>query len=227
MFKICSPSKCSRKANLLEKTDLEVLAWIEQYVRVLFPENGIEYWTIPGLYEGKRGHAPLRDRLPPHNLAGGRVLASAVPGKNEGRRIIVGYASHEGLFAEIADAKFFGKAEDAWQIAIALQAAFEEVFTWQEQPRLVDFALHVPRRRHAPSYTLRGASSCQAITVEATDEKVVISTDAGVVLLAEDLGVAPMHYVKSMLHDWAIVASAFGIPLVDNTQVAAAASCVV
>lgn len=156
-----------------------LVAWLEKYVNVLFPENGIEYF---GDNRYRRGQFLRReDRVPGAGLTNDGVHHVACyvrTGSNEGRIIEVALYLRADVFLSLAWIKSFGSADECWAIARAIDAALNSILFWGEVPELVAMSDKVPRE-----YAwYRQTSLTEEVTILSGLDKVLVSTASGLVL---------------------------------------------
>lgn len=128
--------KYLRPTDLTGKPYAVLCRWIEDLVRALFPESGIEYWADPTrLGQARPGELTPKDGKPDWVS---NILSTVYHGRNEGRHIDVGLKLRDGTVKQITWAKSFGSGDECWAIARAVAEALELIFNYEEQPEIVD-----------------------------------------------------------------------------------------
>ena len=137
--------KFLRPTDLTGKPYAELRRWIEDLVRALFPDNGIEYWADPDAL-GRNAAAQLeltpKDGKPAWVA---NVITTVYHGHNEGRHIDVAFKLRDGTVRPITWAKSFGSGDECWAIARIVAEALELAFHYEEQPEIVDMYRLLPR----------------------------------------------------------------------------------
>ena len=184
-----------------------LVAWLEKFVNVLFPENGIEYFADN---QFGRGRALKRDdRVPGAGVADDcvhHVACYVREGANEGRIIEVMLYLRGDVFKSLTWIKSFGSADECWAIARAIDAALNSIIYWNEVPQLVSMADKVPRQYNWHRQT----SLTEEVTILSGMDKVLVSTASGLVL--EDRSWEGQAYAESQATavalDWVTVLTA-------------------
>lgn len=179
-----------------------LLDWLEQYIYVLFPENGIEYWadnrqrsktnllrgdTVPGSYEGE-------ERV--HHCA-----CYVRAGSNEGRIIEINLYLRSDVFRSICWMKSFGRDDECWMVARAIQAALDSIIFYHQVPQIVGLASSIPRQQKWH----RTTSLTERVTIATTPHSLTVATASGTVLDSRDwssLGGNAKYKVENYLDDW-------------------------
>lgn len=183
----------------------QLTSWLERFVNVLFPENGIDYWSE------QKFLGP--DSLKPNDLvptaSGGttgvnHVACYARPRGSEGRIIEVGLFMHTQRMQYLTFAKSFGSDEECWQIARAAAAALDSIIFSHEIPAIVEMADRIPRDQK----WRRETNLTQPVRAVLSPTKLYIATSTGVVLENRDFqseGANAKFHVQAIWEDWELV----------------------
>lgn len=182
----------------------ELVRWIEAYVNVLFPDNGIDYWS-----DHKFGGGSSLKHEDPVPAVGGddgvhHVACYVRGGHCEGQIIEVGLFLRNGQFKYLTWAKTFGKDDECWMIARAISAALDSLLLWNEIPEVVEMSDKVPRQYR----WYRESNLHEEVTIAASYSGLVVSTPSGLILDNRDWsehGVNAKFYVESRVQDWKTV----------------------
>lgn len=191
----------SQTSSVGDGTVGALLAWLKKYVDVLFPENGIEYWS-DNQYGGENDLKPA-DRLP--GVAERNHVACYVrQGRSEGLIICVDLVLRDGTLKPLSWVKTFGSEDESWLIARAVSAALESILFWEDLPEIVSMADKLPRK-----YSWhRESSLAEVVAIAATDVSVRIATPSGILLEERDWsgkGESAKYYVEAIVADWKTV----------------------
>lgn len=176
----------------------ELAAWLGKYVDVLFPENGIEYWS----YGSGQGALRSASAVPLAGLAQDTVHHVACyvrGGSNEGQIIELALSLRDGSFRSLAWVKTFGRADECWQIARAVNEALNSMIFCREVPEIVSMADKLPR---AGLYS-RVTNLPHKVTVWSSLSSVLVETERGQVLDARSW--ADSHSAARVVADWVSV----------------------
>jgi hypothetical protein len=179
----------------------DLLDWIQRYVDILFPENGIDYWSERSL------QSLARTDVIPKNIDHFAVYVRS--GHCEGLIIMVGIVLKDGSTFKVSFAKTFGKEEESWMIARAISTALESIYLWEELPELVLMAEAVPRK-----YKWNRESSLQEpVILRSTDNSLTVLTESGLVLSQFDGGDSPYvkYEIEAKLKDWNTILKNMGV----------------
>ncbi len=169
-----------RVTDLAGKPYSELRRWIEDLVKALFPDNGIEYFADPGHLDRKTEAPPELTPKEGKPEWVSSVICAVFHGANEGRHIDVSLRLRDGTVKQVTWAKSFGPADECWAIARVISEALELIFHYQEQPEIVDMYRLLPREHQ----WLSAVKIPGGVTVE-RDESSVSLRLAGNVLLAQ------------------------------------------
>lgn len=197
--------KSVRKGSVGDGSVGDLVDWLEQYINVLFPENGIEYWA-----DNRYGGADALKRFQPAPKAEcgdegvHHYYCYVREGSCEGRIIEIRVHLRSGRDLSVVWAKSFGDADECWEIARAISEALESIFTWEEIPEIVDMAAKLPRSR----LWRREVDLPETVTIDMTGYRLLVSTENGNVFDDRDWsseGVNAKFYPPSRLDDWVMV----------------------
>lgn len=187
----------------------DLVNWIEQYVKLLFPQSGIEYW-----YDNrhtKTGYKPF-SALPgtkDNSEDLHHVACYVSKGSCEGRLIYVTLALRDEQMRSLTTVKTFGKEDECHQIASAITEALDHIFFNREKPLLLDFAKRVPRTRTSWCYE---TSLNEKVLLTFDDTSIVVKTESGTTLYEQsfdDQGQNARFNVDSQRVDWSKVLDSF------------------
>lgn len=194
------------KANVVgDGTVGELVSWLEKFVNVLFPDNGIDYWADTSKCGGN--FLKAEDRLPVAGVADSSVdhVACYVrPGSCEGRVIEVLLSLRNGAFKSLTWAKTFGNADQSWQIARAIDEALNAVIFWHEEPEIVAMSEKLPRQQSWHRQT----SLVDEVEILCAMDRVRVSTASGLVLDERDWSgqvKTAGSNAKAVVQDWVTV----------------------
>ena len=211
------------KGNIIADGTVGALVnWLEQFINVLFPENGIEYWSV-NQYTGQRGL--LYDAPVPKYGDGPQDVRHAAcyvrPGGCEGRAIEVALVLNDDSISRLAWIKTFDKDDAAWLVARAISEVLTSILYWDEIPEIVDMSLKVPRQYR----WYRETNLKEPVTIASTLQQITISTRSGVVLENRswaDQGVNAKYVVEARLKDWKTVLTNLKVRFEEVTEKRAA-----
>lgn len=192
-------------AAIGDGTAEQLTSWLERFVNVLFPENGIDYWSEQKFL----GPDSLKsnDLVPTaacSTTGVNHVACYARPRGSEGRFIEVGLFMHTQRMQYFTFAKSFGSDEECWQIARAVAAALDSIIFSHEIPAIVEMSDRIPRDHK----WLRETNLTQPVRVILSPTKLYIATSAGVVLENRDFqseGANGKFHVQAIWEDWQLV----------------------
>lgn len=188
--------KTTRKGLVGNGTLQELAKWIERFVNVLFPENGIEYWSSRTLAEKENW---TLDKRPVAHIA-----CYVTEGHSEGRMIRLMLFMRDGGYIEMPWAKTFGSWDESWDIAKAVSNALESIIIWGDVPLLVEMADLMPRshnwsRETSLKYPIMIHADKGTLSVMAPDSNLLAKYDFGV----EDR--LAKACVRAHINDWKTV----------------------
>jgi len=183
----------------------ELQKWLEKMVNILFPQNGIEYWSDNRGRE--RPHLKPFQELPRAGR-GSEDVDHAVGyvrlGRSEGRMIEVGLMLNGGVFQSLAWAKSFGPEDECWQIARACTKALEHIFLFEEVPAIVQLSEKLPRR-YAGS---REVAVAGKVTIAVEPSAFTVTAANGLALDRQDFPgnrEVAAHHINAYVKDWCTV----------------------
>lgn len=214
-FKFFAPT------NLTGKPYSELRSWIEDLVRALFPDNGIEYWADPEHLARKPGDTEELTPKEGRPAWVSQVQVSVCHGSNEGRRIDVSLKLRDGSHRTVTWAKSFGSGDKCWAIARVISEALELVFHYEEQPLIVDLYRALPREHR----WLSTVSIPGGVTLIRDHSSVSIFLPGHVLLSRRDFGGRPegrKPYMDAYQADWLTVLQAHKVPTTVDVRESAA-----
>lgn len=156
-----------------------LVSWLEQFINVLFPENGIEYWSDDRYGKGRYLKRDLA--VPAEGLTDDSAHHTACyvrEGSNEGRIIEVALYLRGDELKSLAWIKTFGNSDECWSIARAINDALNAIIFWNAVPEMVAMSAKVPRQHS----WYRRTSLEEEVTVLSTADTVQVTTASGLVL---------------------------------------------
>lgn len=183
-----------QKAGPLQK-------WVESYVRTLFPEAGIEWWSC-NEYGGpkdlkKDSPLPATGTSPEHI----HHYACYVRTGNESPIIEVSFVLKNGDMLNLTTAKIFDNRSTCWEICHAIERALDSIFSYEQIPEIVDLAAKLPRK----AWWSNEADISEPVHVEQTTTTLAVRTTSGRIIDQRDFaehGAAAKYYVESYAEDW-------------------------
>lgn len=184
----------------------DLINWLEAYVNVLMPNNGVEYWSDNRYGRGRS--LKQTDRVPSATATNDedRVDHAAcyvIDGCSEGRIVHIVLFMRDGSFIKLAWIKTFGQEAECWQIARAVSVALNSLLRYGELPRLVEFAAYLPKRQRWD----RATTLEEEVIIQKGGQTLTIATYR-TVLAQYDLsvhGAAAPFYFDALIEDWKIV----------------------
>ena len=177
-----------------------LLKWLELYVRTLFPENGI-YWWSDNQY------------MQPPALKADSILpgpsdiyhfACYVFRGNESPMIDIDFVARGGVHSNLTTIKIFAATEMCWQITAALEEALFSIFFYEEIPQIVEMSKKLPRKHEWYDETCL----TEHVHIDRTQHSVIVRTTGGTVLDERDfseLGEGAHYAVDAYVADWTTV----------------------
>lgn len=189
----------------------EMSAFLEAFINILFPENGIEWWKA----NDTAGYFCLAagDPMP---KAGSEtecvhhVACYARSGSCEGDIVEIGLSLRSGAYARLATAKTFGGEDESWAIARAVGLALNSVIFYWEIPELVELAANLPKAQRWH----RQSSLAEPVVLSHSDTLVSVVTSSGKILSTHDLaqfGTDARFYAKAYVSDWSTILKNMGV----------------
>lgn len=183
----------------------DLVDWLEKYVNILFPGNGIEYWG-----DNKHGGKNALKRFMELPTAGGKddslhhVACYVRQGNCEGMIIEVCVYLRNDTMKNIVWAKAFGNEDECWMIARAVDSALNSIFFYDDIPELVDMAEKLPRA----DWWHRETSLKEDVVISTTADTLLVFTQNGQVFDDRnwsDRGANAHFFVEARAKDWQMV----------------------
>lgn len=135
-----------RRGVVGDGTVRELMQWLESYIALVVPNNGIEYWanhTSGGEYALK-----VFQSLPVAGLGMNDLIHPVcyVRSGNESPIIELGLQLRNGMIKSLGWVKSFGSDEECWRIAHALTQALESILLQEDVPLIVEMSASLPRK---------------------------------------------------------------------------------
>ena len=203
--------KVLRPTDLTGKSYAELRRWIEDLVRALFPDNGIEYFADPDAL-GRNAQAVV-ELTPKEGRPAwvANVIATVFHGTNEGRHIDVALKLRDGTVRQITWAKSFGSGDECWAIARVVAEALELIMHYEDQPEIVDMYRLLPREsRFISAVKIPGG-----VTVERDEDTVAVRLSGGAQIAHRQFGGRPelrCLYMDAYQADWTKLLQIHGVP---------------
>lgn len=204
----------------------DLLKWLERFVRLCFPDTGVEYWTnahdiyAQGASAEDNPYVSPADSLPDCRRQFAAVSVSVTEGRSEGMRLVFRVhprSAEQGRERILVEAKLFETRDRCWEIARAAVEALESILLWNEVPDIVEMSAGVLKGDPG-----RGAlqTVLTHVTLRSTATSVWVVTAAGEELSHQSCGedVSPSmatHRVAALLKDWFFVLSNAGVSRID------------
>ena len=196
----------------------DLVDWLEKLVNVLFPDHGIEYFADQR-HSGPN-HLKRFQQVPA--CKGGdddvhHVACYVRSGSCEGRIIEVGLYLRNGQMHYLTWCKTFGKEDECWLIARAIDAALNSILVWDEVPEIVEMADKLPREQRWH----RESSLNETVTLAATSNRLSVTTASGKVFDQQDWtdkGANAKFYVESRVLDWKTVLTNMKVTFTESAE---------
>lgn len=189
----------------------DLVDWLEKYVNIIFPDNGIEYWADQRL----SGHNSLK-RFQKVPLADGsddgihHVACYPRHGTCEGTIIEVALYLRSDVFKSLTWIKSFGSLDECWTIARAIGDALSSILCWSKCPEIVEMAGKLPKANSWHRHT----SLTEEVEIHSTSEHLTVTTPSGIVFddrSWKDKGLYAHHDVEARVKDWKSVLTAMKV----------------
>lgn len=185
-----------------------LVAWLEIYIQILFPENGIEWWSdnqYAKVSVAYLSDSELPDAREIHHFA------CYVRTGNESPIIEVNIVPKEGTARCLTTIKLFESREVCWKMCDAIEEALESIFTWNEIPLIVEMLAKLPRsHRWSLASSLAEPVICLKTPIDFS-----VRTQGGTLIDAtsfEDVPPAAVaHAVNAVEQDWRRLLAACGV----------------
>ena len=182
-------------------TAADLVRWIDEFITVLFPGNGIEYWSNNEITKGAKGYLRLDAQVPKAGVAETdlhHVACYVRYGTNEGRVIEVSLYCRNGDFINLCWAKSFGSSEECWSIAALLSEALNDMLGMGLVPFMVDMWRTLPKEH-------KGSKRCKLSgTVRLQYAENIVTLWHDDVAVRRDQFVGKVAYINAMdcVRDW-------------------------
>ncbi|WP_321935501.1 hypothetical protein [Paraburkholderia sp. J8-2] len=193
----------------------KLVNWLAKYIQVLFPEDGVEWWSdnqFARLADGYRADTELPGAAAIHHFA------CYVRTGNESPIIEVNIVPKDGAPRSLTTVKLFARREVCWKMCDAIALALDSIFSWEEVPLIVEMFEKLPKRH---SWSIESCLA-ESVVCEKTPNSFTVRTETGTPIDAvkfDDKQPETARYaVAAVEHDWLKV---LGICSVDVKQVEA------
>lgn len=193
-------------------TVTELVTWLENYINLLFPNNGIEWWSYndQGVSQGFKGSEQVPDHTTIHHFA-----CYARQGNSEGNIIETVFSMRDGTFVRLCSAKNFGGATESLEISVAISVALNSIYFYHEVPELVSMSQKVPRRYNWERQT----SLTEPVYLVCKHDSITIRTKSDV-LFHRDFTETPDHFqlqaIEAIRKDWIKVLTNMGARIIES-----------
>lgn len=183
----------------------DLVDWLEKYINILFPENGIEYWA-----DQRFGTDNSLQRFHPVPNAScddegiHHVACYARQGGCEGRLIQISLYLRNGTYKSLSWIKTFGNADETWMIVRAIEDVLSTLFFLHESPEIVDMAFKLPRQQT----WYRETSLTEEVTLAVSPYALSVTTPSGLVFDNRNWvseGNNAKFHVEARVTDWVTV----------------------
>lgn len=195
-----------RLETIGNNTIADLVAWLETFVNIVFPDNAIYYWNAPE----KRHKVPASsyficsDSIPkyvstldgPHH-----AICYVRDGASEGYMIEVAYMMRDNTFKYVCNAKYLGWESDAWDIARTLSYVLNTSIGTNEWPMIVDMYLRLPRKYNGD----RKANLLESVKITSTTHYMKVHTQSGRVfeeVQCHESEDSTVWRIESLKYDW-------------------------
>ena len=191
-------------------TTRALVLWIERYINVLFPDNGIEYWAEHRF--GEPDAFKFDDPAPTAARQGQAAhlhVACYVRHGGEANIIEVAFFTQPNNMKYLTFAKCFGDDDESWKIAQAVSTALDSIVYCHEIPEIVDMAEKLPRKFS----WMRETTLIEEVGIYATPSSLNISAPKFGLIDNKDWateGANARFSVQAYLQDWKTVLESMG-----------------
>lgn len=186
-------------------TDESLLDWLERYVKAIFPDHCIDYWS-----NGRNIDASDRPLPSIHAADGYKHTASYVAPGGEASIIHVGLMLKNGSIQTIGRAKSFGSNEQNWLIARSISEALESMYLYNEMPEIIGIVEKLPIKSIDKDYQqelwIGYDQECLAV-VESGTERELVRYDFS----CQGNQNASQYSMEPYLKDWRLTLNRFHI----------------
>lgn len=212
-----------RKGTFAGQPAADLQKFIEDYVRIVFPETEFAWWNVNERH-GDKQHLSPRSTLPTVtcDVAGVHHFAVYVREGGESEIIEVGFVLRDGTLVNLMTGKTFDHRVTCWKIADAIETALRSIFAWEEIPEIVELAAKVPRKHSWGTE----AAIFEPVCIEQGAHTLTVRTQGGTVLDLRDFsekGDNARFSVQAYAEDWKRVLTNSKVELVEPAALAAAA----
>jgi hypothetical protein len=187
--------------------------WLEQLVNAIYPDNAIEWWNAGRHERIGREHSngyQAREQLPEtvHHVG-----AYVRLGNCEGyvlEVVLSPYQPHCGpeVLRCLCSAKFLGSRAQAWEVAMSVSEALEDILCYHRQSIVTDLFDKLPKENYswARETTLRGQVLVEAAEQQEGSWRVSLHDEQG--NLVDERHAPDKWAAQALLEDWRIVLDA-------------------
>lgn len=200
----------------------DLVRWLERAVNIIFPENGIEYWSghdFPVSMQARSKQPVPQAGVEPTSVH--HVACYVRGGSCEGNIIENSLVLRDGTLFNLDWVKTFGKEEENWMIARALNQLLDSIIFWREVPELVDMDKKLPRNFSHE----RRSNLTERVELVFDEQHLTVRTESGVQFDCRDhseFGRGAKYAVQAALQDWKTVLTSAGVSFVEINRASAA-----
>lgn len=207
-----------KNTSIGDGTVRDLVGWLERFINVIFPENGIEYWSGHEFPASARdiGRRPVPtsgfDPTSVHHVA-----CYVRGGYSEGNIIEASLVLRDGTLFTLAWVKTFGKEDENWMIARALSQVLDSLIYWHEVPELVEMDRKLPRNFSHE----RISNLTETIELLYDEQHLTVRTASGRIFDQRDcseFGVGAKWAVLAARDDWKTVLNSAKVAFVEVNQ---------
>lgn len=178
----------------------ETVKWLEKFITVLFPENGIEWWSYnEGRGTGLKGFLSLPTYKEIHHFG-----CYVRQGNCEGRIIEIIISMRDQQYLHVASIKSFGSEEECQAIASAISGVLESMTFYEEIPQIVSMVELLPRA----TWWERVTSFAGTVYIESNLMEITVRAENEMLYHQNFQLVEPVNrkfYIESVRQDWLTV----------------------
>lgn len=200
----------------------DLVRWLERAVNIIFPENGIEYWSghdFPVSMQARSKQPVPQAGFEPTSVH--HVACYVRGGSCEGNIIENSLVLRDGTLFNLDWVKTFGKEEENWMIARALNQLLDSIIFWREVPELVDMDKKLPRNFSHE----RCSNLTERVELVFDEQHLTVRTESGELFDCRDhseFGRGAKYAVQAALQDWKTVLTSAGVSFAEINQASAA-----
>jgi hypothetical protein len=195
----------------------KLVAWLESYINIVFPDNAIDYWS--NNQYGYASSLKITDPLPKNddffgvdrNKCIDHVVSYVRRGNNEGTGIEVGFRLRDQSYVSLTWIKSFGSNDDCWKIAQAISHVLESIVMDNRIPELVVMMGKIPKKN---SFSTEPNISGE-VTIASTTNSLTVTTQEGKVLehrVSENAVPLNNYFISCCVNDWTLLFTNFKVP---------------